>query len=730
MGVFCLFSLASCSIVKEDTDKLNGKEVLKIGEKVLTKGDVISGFYTYYQNNSNYFAYYDNETIENSFYQWLIIRQLISDMAEEALYNKDTNPDGTIYYTKEDEKEVWDSVLEYFYNQVNTKETAIYESNKDYESEEEYPIWIRTSEDEEEEKVFKPFESSKPEIDLDKRKEENLRVKLTEDEVKSKISSIEKYLREYVPDEDDKDVNDDPIRVAIDETNYISGARESAILRYKADLVATAKNNGTTTDLNVLFENEVIRVYEAYYSSKLTTLFQNYFINEYLTNFNGDGDSVSLGDAAIVEAFINQYYTDKQSFSSEKEYMEVIGSSDGASLILYHYNGVYYYFSVQHILVAFPEFIDEQIKNLEEYNSSTSNDYQGNIAEVFRAKRKALAEKYSKAMLTKVSDKNDFKSIALLGDYYFYDEELKNEYTDNYNGTGKEVYGGYVKLSSNTYDAATNTIAINKNSFYSEYDESEVVLMATEQNILDCYSNTFDFWKKIIKQYIDNEADRAGLEEKYPDMKYVFDVAMQMKDTYSLDEIYEKAASLLFVELEWIYSSDSLDNEISNKIGYIISSYNDENGSLVVDFANGARELANELASKIDNGEDVSTLTKSVISNYGTHIMKVENVYECGSSAIDIDSIIEKYNGVDYSNNEFVAEVVGLLKTNYVSTASNETLFDYFYEKLYTNFAGSSSSSGTYFLSIEYKWLSDLYVDGKIEYIEKLDYDALMDSLS
>ena len=113
--------------------------------------------------------------------------------------------------------------------------------------------------------------------------------------------------------------------------------------------------------MKVLFENEIVRVYEVYYNAKITSLFQDYYINEYLTNHNGNGDSVSLSDAAIVEAFINQYYTDKQLYSSEKEYIKAITSSDGASLLLYHYEGKYYYFSVQHILLKFSDYLTDEV---------------------------------------------------------------------------------------------------------------------------------------------------------------------------------------------------------------------------------------------------------------------------------------------------------------------------------------------------------------------------------
>ncbi len=712
MGLVSLFSLTSCSTVKVDEEKLNSKPVLQIGEKVLTRGDIINSFYTYYQNNSAYFSYYGSEVVEESFYQWLIIRELLGDMAKDAVYNEETNT-GVIRYIIDDEKEVLKSVKDYFYEQVNSKEKPIYAANSDYESEEDYPIWIRDSEDSEEDKIFKPFESTIPtEEEIEERKNAELAHKLSESEVKSMAAAIEKYIYEYVPDENDKDSDDEPIRVSIDETNYIGGARKQAFINYKAELVASAKNDGRTIDMATLFAEEIYRVYEVYYNAKITSLFQDYYLSEYLTNYDGNGDNISLSDAAIVEAFINQYYTDKQLYSSEKEYIKQITSSDGAPLLLYHYNGKYYYFSVQHILLKYSDYLSEQINKIDEKNSSSSNDYYGQISVVYREKRDELAKKYNNAILTKVNIKNkdELKSINVVGDYYYYDEAQKYVYS-----VADGIFGGYIKDKGD-----------------GSYAEEDLVLMATQADVLKCYSDNFASWKTLVDQYLAaNEDGKKEIIEAHSDMEYVFLTASDMKANGATSaEIYDKVSSLLFVELEWIYSSDSLDNEVSNKIGYIISSFPDNNGSWVVDFAVGARKLIEQY----EKTNDRTTITENnaIISDYGIHIIKIENVYtETNSIASGIEDIIKNNGGkVDYTNKNFVDSVIELLKSNYVSTASNETLYEYFREKLYINFAGSGSSTGTYFLAQEYKWLSELYNTDKIKYINKLTYEDLIETLS
>ncbi len=786
MGIFSLFSITGCSLIKKDTDKANSAVVLKIGDLEMTKSDVTSAFYTYYQNNSSYFSYYDESVIEESFYQWLIVRQLVSDYSLLALYGDDNTEgfEGHItYYTKEDAEDVWNYVLEYFYTQVSDEEKIIYAADENYgEDTNTYPVWIRDSEEEEENTVFEPFVSSASEndnIDRDT-SEDNLATKLTEDEVKSKIQALKEYLFQYVPDENNLDEDDNPVRVAIDETNYIKNARQQAYLNYLADLISSAKNNGTSVDLETVFENEVVRVYEAYYNSKVSTIFQNYFLYEYLTDTE-NGDKVSLGNAAIAKAFITKYYYDKQSYSSESGYISVMESEDGASLVLYYFNGVYYYFSVQHILLNFSDYVSNLVKEIDEYNSSS--DYETVVSDAYKKERDDIANDHEEAILTTVNKDNEFGSIALFGNYYYYDEDCSELYGNYYytldedtklisivdEGTDGaeqiEIYGGYIKLSDYTYLSENNELTYTNNDLYDVY-ETEAVLMATYDDVIECIEKTYPYWCGIIDSYIsalksDNETQISEIKEAHEDMEYIFDVVQNMYESESeMSDIYLKMYSLLFVELEWVYSGDSLKNEISNKIGYIISNEKGNNGSWVSEFAIGSREML-ELLQKYattessvsdENGGNytvlqaialgkytttgdetvgVSSLTQKVISDYGIHIIKVENIYECGKCPIDIEAVIENYGGeVDYTNTEFVDEVIALLKSSYVSTSSNETLYDYFYEILYTNYVGSSSSSGTYFLAIEYKWLSTLYVENKIVYVNKMSYSDLTSSIS
>lgn len=752
MMVFSLFSLCACSLVKTNNSVINSQNVVRVGNVNLDRSDIISSFYTYYQNNSNYFAYYDNQTIEDSFYTWATIREILSQKAEEALYDPETNPDGFTYYTDEDEKEVWEQTFEYIYSQVSAYEQAIYKI-EGYE-EVEYPIWIQTDDEEESSSIFEAYESKKPEAPDETRKDRVVD-KSTEEEVKARINDLKKYLFEYVVEE----VEDgDDVRENIDETGFIVGARNQAYAKYIEGLVSNAKSNGTSTNEKTVLENELVRIYEAYYSSKISTLMQDYYLKEELVN------SDLMSDRAVVEAFLKQYYSDVQTYQVENSYIATMTNTDGASLVLYHYNGQNYFFTVQQILVGFDDATNNLITKLPGYTSSSSSDYDEMINSVFVEARNELAE--NRTVLTKVNLDNGFDSIDIesYAKYYYYDEKLSNDESKNFG------YIEILKTTTTTEDGEEKTIFfedVNKNGLYEEdtdklyydvngngtyeegvdklYSESNVTLMATKEQVLEVYVNAYNAWcgaNGYVTSYYNaltssNQSEMDKLREDHEDMIYVFDTIDNMYANGStLLEIKEKVASYLFLQLEWVYSSDSLGNELSNKIGYVVSNYKDENSSWVTEFAVGARELLAKIEGKTDEeiaqifeGGNVNDLLQVVTTNYGYHILKIENIYRSGESLVDISDIIDNAN---LDDEDFVNEMVQRLKNTYVSTASNQTLYDYFYDSLYTSYAGDSSttnSSGSYFYDLQYKWLNEYYKNNNIEFIDRMTYEELMESI-
>ena len=735
--VCTLFSLVGCSVVSVDTTKQNKKEVMRVGNTNMTKSDIINSFYTYYQNNNSYFANYDQKTIEDSFYTWSTIKQIVKEKSAIALYDAETNPNGYIIYSEKDDKDVMDSALEYIYSQVSSYEIAIYELNK--VEEDDYPKWIKEAEDEEETSGFEIYESAKPEVEI-KTKNDAVK-KQTDEQVKEKLDDLKKYLFEYVSVEaEDEDGEDE--RANIDETvssKYIVGARNSAYAKYIENLDSNEKAAGTdlthmskSEKENYLLGKEFVRVYNAYYDSQISSLFQSYWMENYLMNegavdINGDGvvdyDKDSLSDKAVVEAYLKQYFTDVQLYQVEDSYVANMTSSDGASLILYNYKGQNYFFSVQHILVKYDDYMTTEITKIPGYGAS-STDYVESIVKEYKKRREDLTKAYDKVMLTKVNEEvaEKFSSIDYksYGEYYFFDEDYKGDSEHNY---------GYIKVLAE--EQTDESIVYKRTDTNEVVDKEDVKFMATKDQILASYDANLDSWFDLIDEYLDaNETERAELEKEHEDIAYVYETVLNMeKYALSEEEIHNKVASYLFVELQWIYSSDSLGNELSNKIGYIVSNYEDENGSWVVDFAVGARNILKNLPEYVSGVIDTSVVdqTNVVLSDFGYHIIKIDNIYKGGSSLVDMSKLTKDININDAA---FVKEMADLLRQTYVCSASNQTMYDYFYDSIYEELVGSSESSGSYFMALQYKWLAEYHAEGKIEYFNKMTYDELMDSIN
>lgn len=701
-----LFSFTGCNVVRKKDSVINSKTAVTVGDNKLTKTDIINSFYTYYQSNGNYFSNYDEQTIEDSFYSWVVIREIVKQKSKEALYDSESNTNGFLFYTQEDEDDVWDSCFEYIYSQVSSYEEAIYELENI--AEDDRPIWLRDSEDEEEKSLFEEYKSSKPEI---KNKNTSDAVKKSTDEFKkSKLEDLKKYLFEYKVNPNDED---DDTRENINASEAVN--RNKAYAKYIEGLANSAKASGKSTDEKTLLENEIIRIYDAYYESKIQTLFQNYYLENYLTD-TVNGDKTALSDKTIVDAYLKKYYTDMQIYQVEDSYISTMTNTDGASVVFYNYNGRNYFFTVQHILIQFDDYMSEKVENLDGYPSGSSADYDDAIYKNFIQNRNELVNDYT--MLTEINKDavDQFGScLVVKGNYYIYDETFAGDKLNNY---------GYILLDKTT-DSEGNDV-FKKHGTNEEVDADDVKFMATKTEILESYSESISQWNSILSEYLAGDnAKKEQLRETYKKTEYIFDVIDNMNLYANTSEIQSKLASLLFVELQWVYSSDSLGNEISNKLGYVVSNYPDENGSWVADFAYGAREIM----ARIEAGESNSAVdaTNVIISNYGYHIIKVENVYESGASLVDMSKLTKSINLEDA---EFVEEMATLLRQTYVSTSSNQTVYDYFYDEVYQELVGTSSSSGTYFLKLQYEWLNDYETAGKVGIVDKLSYTELMESIN
>lgn len=728
LGIFLIFggmfAFSGCSVYTPDSEKQNSNVVMKIGETNVTKNDLINAFYTYYQNNSNYFAYYSQDVIEESFYTWFTVKTMVNELSFKALYDEKTNPNGYIYYTSEDAETVWGYVEDYFYSQVSAYEKSLLSAAG--VKEDEYPEWLKSDSSDDTSTKFEFYSSPTKEIKFRDRKADAVK-KLTDEEVYAKVDALKSNLFKYVSSTDE-----DGNETKTDITDKDLEVRNQAYVNYVQALISNAKASDKSTAIDDVIKAEVLRIYKAYYDSQISVIFQNYYVQEQLLDYNGQGDKTTLNDSAVVAAFLDKYYTDMQTNQIQDAYVTTMENKDGASLVLYHYKGRNYYFSVQHILVKFTDYLQEQVEALDGYGVT---DATSQIAERYVRERDSLAETKKKAILTKVNTDNEKKTLITVGDYYYYDETKREVYDEASN-----CYYGYIKLSSHTFDYEGKPVYsymdyTKDDSTVITHESDGVSMMASVEDVEKAFEVNYTKWLELATSVFNGTKTIDEIceenEKEYEDLRYVLEVAQNMKDTNStLDELKMKVGSLLYVELEWIYSGDSLGNEVSNKIGYIVSNKPDNNMSWVVDFAVGAREMIaglNETAYTSLSIEQKAIYTKEVITDYGYHIMKIENVYN-EESIIDIDSITDDYSLENDS--AYVQSVIKLLKKTYICSSSNETLYNYFYDQVYNNLVGTSSSSGTYFLALEYKWLNTFYKDNKIETIKKISYDELFASLS
>lgn len=812
--VFGMFSFSGCALVKTDNSKVFGNDSLTVGDKTFTRSELISQFYTYYQNNSSNFSMVSNDQIVQAFYTWVIVREIINQKAEDELYDPETNQHGNIVYTTDEEEEIWDNVNDYFFGQVSTNEKAIYNTNKDYNGDEKkLPAWLQTEEEEEEKTGFLPYESSLPEVKSWDEKVSKYAKKLTDEQIKAKAKEINSNLNKY----NDK---------TIDDSKFIPGARNAAYAKYVETLVNNAKSSGQNKSVEDLFYDEVKRVYDAYYSSKITTLYQNYYVQNILLNKDIQqedpnlSDTTLLADEEIARAYLNGFIKDWQNFTDEKQYITAITATSDTSLVLYHYNGQYYYFSVQHILVGFDDYMNSRNSRIIGYD--VSNDKYGNISDQIKQERDDLVDKYIAAgvLLSKVNKDNqeDLSHVTVHGNYYYYDKEAVDNVLAKYPNKADnaaldaemadaDLNYGYIKAEKTEINGDPEALYFDLNH-NGDYDEGEEITntekfaedvnyfyMATPFEIVQSFNETYTAWQELVNEYLDadenerrntfkelekrekidkGEKDVNGEEYtlEYDDVYYVFELIDNMLDAnfdgeLSADEIddsadnrkalNEKLASMIFVELEWIYSSDSLGNEYSNKLGYVVSSETNNQGSWVTDFAEGARKLLNQVVDEngdikfddskftdgeIENCQLVSGLLMPVYSQYGVHIMKVENVFKANSTLGNIGNYIDLTNGtvnVDLSNSAVLKDIINSLKSTYVCASSNETLYQYYYDELYVKYAGNASTNGTYFLKKEYEWLSEWYgelqadgtrKDSKIIFHNQMSYDELMDAIN
>lgn len=613
-----------CSLYSPNKNKGKDDIVLVVGEDKITREELSQLYYTFYSQNSSYFYYYEDEQIADIFYQSVVASKLTLQEAKKLIANN------VLVITDKDYEHIWEHVFEYFYGQVDTAEKAILTS-KGAEND-DLPKRLQTEESSDE-KAYKyaPYEFEEVKF------EPATGTSATAPSVDSKLADLKLHLFKYNTSKDEEN----PVYENIAETEL--KIRNQAYQQYISSLVLSAKANGKDTNTDNVFKTEVERVYKSYYESELQEKYQ-----EYINSTSANSENNCYSNAIIAKKFKELLNASHESNSVEDNYIEVVTSTSNDSLILYHYEGKYQFFTVQHILVSYEDEILDVLKKVPGYDTS---------------KDKMLRDYY------------EAYREALIGG----PTGIENMET-SYRGED-----GYV-----VKDSDGNELKIKISEILSNF-ETEVADKIAKLESTDLYNAMTE-------------------EEKENFVKAVGITASEYQAMNSDEQTLAKqrVRTLLFNQYAWKYSNDtgSLTNDkLAGILGFTITSEQNNHGSLVKDFANGARKMFKE----VKNGTTkVGEAVESVVTDYGVHLMMVTGVYEFGEAV----SLVGKTDD----------EVVEELKNTYISNMSTQTLYQYVYDIVKDATVGDN---GTFYTNHRNKMIKENTDNGKVEYKTKYTYAQL-----
>ncbi|MBR2909941.1 MAG: hypothetical protein IKC11_06355 [Clostridia bacterium] len=578
----CLSFFTGCSLfVKKDTvDKT--ATALKIGDTVITKQELIDSYYSFYQQNYYYFMYYDEETIMNVFYDSVIAREVVLAEANKMLAE---NPK---FFSAEDMEDVWNDVFDYVYGQIDAKEKSLLLLVD--ADEENLPERLHEHNHDEEEKAYKyePYEfeavvekdysadTAAPEVDIDQ-----------------KIVELKDGIYTYnaaVHEEDERDMK--PIA---DEEKAV---RTQAFDMYIADLILSAKANKKASGKEAVLKAEIKRIYESYYENALYNKYQEYI--ESTAAGSGDGEFENkFTDSAIAEKYKKLLKADKESNTLEDNYVSVIESSDNDSLILYHHNGKYTYFTVQHVLVSFDDETLDALKATEGYDTAKDK--------IFR-------------------------------DYY---EQVRETYVDydNMKTTYRGEDGLVVDVNEDDKIDENDEVSINYilDKFEDDFDAIDTTGMTAEEKVR---ARTMLF-NKYAWTY---SGDTGSLTNEKLSGVLGFTISSQTDEHGSFVKDFTNGARSLYEA----YLQDKSANNIGETILPVVSDYGVhlmmltgvyEAGAVVDIQGKSDAEIVAELKTKY-----VSNLTEQTLYEYFYDMLKEELVGESGTYFTDYrNSLVKSY---------------------------------------------------------------------------------------
>lgn len=399
----CLSIFSGCSLIIKRDNGENDAAALKIGDTVVTRQELINSYYSFYEQNYYYFMYYDEDYIMEVFYDSVIAREIILAEANKMLEDK------TLVFTEEDMADIWNDVFDYIYAQIDEKEKAILlladsdednlpERLQDEESDTETAYKYEPYKFEEVVKIDYSDAESAPEYNIN-----------------DKIAEFEDGVYTYNNATDDEDRN----MVPIEESEKAN--RLKAYNMYLSDLMLSAKANGRDSKRDAVLKAEIERIYESYYENALYTKYQEY-INSTIV------EEGLLTDSAIVEKYKELLNASIESNTVEDNYISVITSTETENLVLYHYNGKYVYFSVQHVLISFDDETLEILKNTEGYDTAKDKifrDYYEQVRALYVSEDMTTSYRDEDGYIVKNADTGEDEKISIAEIRQLYNSEVE-----------------------------------------------------------------------------------------------------------------------------------------------------------------------------------------------------------------------------------------------------------------------------------------------------------------
>ncbi len=766
-------SLTGCALIVPDNTKALESKAISVGETVLSKQEVIDLWYSFYSQNVNAFYYYSEDQIIEIFYKNIVLKYATIQETQNLISN------GTLVYTAGDDAQVWLDVLEGIVSSVETIEKSLY--TQQGIEDDDLPAHLKSESSSSsnsdvksylyQEYEFKGMEDYECKYTLANNKGDELgNTKIGADVEDSSVKDIQSLLSTFLykdeveSDEELEFKNLQDLKNKINNTTYFTNIdkkenRAKAFDMYVGKLMLSAKSKGERLNKDEALQKQIKELYISYYETYLQNMYSNY-INS-LVDVSGN-QYYTLNDRAIVSRYLQLLGSDIQKYQLEENYVAVVEAESDNALLLYRFNGEYYYFTVQHLLVSFDEEITDALAGLYGNSSNASEDQY---------------EIYQKI-------RDNFYSQIGLENWEAYNNATyrdENGYDVYVNANDKLVYFDK-DWTSPEYDEETEDEQKQNGYYYLNDDEEKVYLTVEQFN--DCnkatklvsavitefnetYTQTINH---LGNYYTTNIATRDNKEPTKEDkenihntlvgdskIKYAISedlIALYLKglaigDPTSIEQVKHKVYTNLFMQHAFKYSADSasLGTDLSDYVGMVISGRDDNHtvggGTYVNEFTDKARELAEEFAERMSENESYSQLLSKdnfAISDYGIHMIIVNDVYKVSDSApITGNEILSdkiygtKDNPLTQAEiDENIAKAVATMKTIYVSSSSSQSLYEYMYELVRDELVGDSGTIYTKERNRLYKEYTTADGNGivKTDLSGKMSYDELMDAIA